>query len=64
MLHDGNNYYSYNASSGNIDLINTVGNKIATKQEARNISGVGNYGSEGNKAILRSEINSFGCRLA
>ena len=64
LLHDGNNYYSYNASTGKIDLINTVGNKIATKQEARNISGVGNYGSEGNKAILRSEINSFGCRLA
>lgn len=64
MLHDGNNYYSYNASSGNIDLINTVGNKIATKREVANISGVGNYGSEGNKAILKSEINSFGCRLA
>ena len=63
LLHDGNNYYSYNASSGNIELINTVGNKIATKQEAVNISGVGNYGSEGNKAILRSEIDSFGCEL-
>ena len=62
LLHDGNNYYSYNASTGKIDLINTVGNKIATKQEARNISGIGSYGSEGNKAILRSEINSFGLR--
>lgn len=63
LLHDGNNYYSYNASSGNIELINTVGNKIATKQEAYNISGIGSYGSEGNKAILRSEINSFGLRV-
>ena len=63
LLHDGNNYYSYNASTGKIDLINTVGNKIATKQEAYNISGIGSYGSEGNKAILRKEINSFGLRV-
>ena len=69
LLHDGNNYYSYNASSGDIELINTVGNKIATKQEAYNISGIGDYGSEGNKAILRKEIDScddfwMRCKLA
>ena len=62
MLHDGCKYYSYNASSGNIELMYTS-NKIATKREAHKISGIGNYGSEGNKAILKSEIDSFGCRL-
>ena len=63
MLHDGCNYYSYNASSGNIELIYTVSNKIATRQEAINISGADINDSNPNKAILRSEIESYGCQL-
>ena len=62
MLHDGCKYYSYNASSGKIELMYTS-NKIATRREAKKISGVGEYGSEGNKAILKSELNSYGCEL-
>lgn len=62
MLHDGCKYYSYNASTGKIELMYTS-NKIATRREAKKISGVGEYGSEGNKAILKSELNSYGCKL-
>lgn len=63
MLHDGYNYYSYNASSKKIELVCTVSDKLATIQEAKNMSGITTSSDNPNKVILKSELRNWGCRL-